>query len=237
MALDFGGGGFFGSGASRSESEVKTTETGQSATSQEGAVTNISLSDLNLGRSSASVSLSVNQTDFGAITAGIEAANKAQENAYLFTAGAIQESNQLVSDASKAAFDTVQKQVADLGAARTQLLEFSGEAISSIKDFSTTELAAARAESAAVENNLFTLTNNLAEDLFTFSAGAISTLTGELSGQTTETLTALSGAQEKTLSAISEATKSESAKNFEKLLYVAGFSIAAIAGFAYYANK
>ena len=180
-----GSGGFFGSGSSQSATTTKTAATGgQQATSQQGpaTATNITLADLNLGRSSASVNLNVQQTDFGAVLAGINAANEAQENAYYFAAGTIQEANELSELALKNAFMTVDKEILSLEQSR--------------------------------------------QDLLSFSAGAITQVTEKAQN-----------AISSTIKDITDATKSESAQTFEKLIYLAGAALGVIGAIAYFSTR
>lgn len=248
-------GGFLGSGGSESSSKTSNTNTTQQPVASDRSSANAL--DLSLTKTK-NVTANVEFTDFGAIQAGIDASDRATENALTFGAGAVEVASQSLEDALSFGagsleiatrsidstvgqlFDTVQAQSVLQAQRDVDLLEFSAGAIEQNRAANQDALSLVDNAVAATQVS----TDNAINNALTFGAGSIEsafsfvgdTLTNVI-GLATSNTAALAESQSETITAIGESTRSDSAENFKNLIYLAGTAFVAIAGLAYFARR
>ena len=246
------------SSKSSSRTTTTATETGQQA-SDEGLNLNFgNIATGKKSNSPISFDVDIQKTDFGAIEDSFTFAAGTTELA-LQNAAALNEEVLLFSGgAIESAFGAVEDSIAASEAARADILQFSAGAIQNQTELVTQTFgdatalvdkglnqfltASAQQSSDAIDavqlanQNALTTVQTAAQDAFTFGAGTIQELidfTGEAFGAivtgTSENVTELGLAQERTIAAISDATRSDSAANFDKLVKVTGIAFVALA--------
>jgi len=227
--MSFGGGGFFGSGATQQENPVATGEVGQQTADQSSA---FGVSGISQGQKS---SLQIITGDYGAIGQAFnfadhvqEAANQAREDSLSFGAGALEYVGSALNAGYDGLLNTVDKSIQSSDAARNDALQFAAGSITA------TQGAVEDALHSALESN-----KSAQENSYEFSAGAINksldlvntntnAVLKQVADSTSNTLASLAQAQTDTITAIANAQKGEAAASFDKLVKVAGWAFAGI---------
>lgn len=231
----FLGGGFFGSGASSSETSSVAKETGQQV--QGGQAINLDIDQGGRG-SKAQSTINVSATDHGAISDAFEftagafmeslgGIADAQSDAYEFSAGAMKGALDAIGQSQDNVFafagGTMESTLSALDAARSDSLEFAAGAMES------TGQTIADAMNIVYETN-----ENARFDALSFAAGSLETVLGTIAGTTANTLDSLAAAQSATIETIGEQTKSEAAKSFDRVTTMAGVGFVLVAGLMIY---
>ena len=183
----------------------------------------------------------------GALTTVADLANKAREDAFLFSAGVLQNSQADIADQNEAVlelgrelFVIEQQNLEQTINARENLtrdaLEFAAGNVQALQD--TTGDALSAIDSAVTQANTFSAdiaafafqsSEQARNDALQFGAGSLEATLGLIAESTGNTLSSLADAQSTTIAAIGEQTKSESTQSLDKLIKVVGVSIAALA--------
>lgn len=260
--------GFFDSSSEQNANPVSAQQSQQTADSSLALALNTTASS----HSDATTVLNVTQTDYGALNKAIgvtdtalqfageagaaayQQIGAAQNNAYEFSAGVVQNASNAVTQQLSGLYDTVDKSLQASENARNDALTFAAGAIQAGKQSQSDAINLvdnALTETLASNQKSQELTAQSANNALEFGAGAIqtalqtvttenSTTLGlvdklfsqtveQLAGQTTKTLDSLAAAQTKTINTIGEQTKSESAQSLDKLIQVVGYALAGIA--------